>query len=301
MLLQDSQQQEEKLEAAMSFMEDKHEAVLKDMHKLYLRSSTLYKTAYEERVSEKTGLPSPPMKEKEKEKEEPKKGPANDNFEKMMWKNMQDVQEANKDMKKMMRMHSRELNMKKLPTEDTRAQLRLERLRLAQAQKDGRKRLTNLSIQSNNAAKKLQTVIAQGERLLHVGEVCQKLERKLEKASAISFSTTEHQEEKTGPETEEPAKKVLEFPELHQLTQRLTDVVLQRDTLKIHKVELKQENEQLKLQLHEQLDDMILSNKTFSGPDAPLTVQRALTTKAANTNTPNTRSPTANTPTTTEK
>lgn len=43
----------------MSIMEDEHNAVMRDMHKLYLRSATMYKTAYEERVSDRTGSLSP--------------------------------------------------------------------------------------------------------------------------------------------------------------------------------------------------------------------------------------------------
>lgn len=58
---------------------------------------------------------------------------------------------------------------KLLIQEDVRAQQQQEKLRLhnqlAQVQKDGRKRLTNLTMQSNNAAKKLQTVIAKVNHL----------------------------------------------------------------------------------------------------------------------------------------
>ncbi|KAE8292464.1 hypothetical protein D5F01_LYC09834 [Larimichthys crocea] len=228
LLLADSQQQEDNLEATMSLMEDKHKAVMEDMHKLYSQSTKLYEYAYEERKEADT-------EKKEESKQKPKWEPENDEwFRRMMEKDTFDIQEVNKDIKKMMT----------------------------------------------------------GERILLLGKVCQTLETKLEKASAISFPTMEHREEKTEPETEEPAKKVSEVPELHQLTQRLNHVVLQRDALKKHKVELKQENEQLKLQLHKHLDDMTLSNNTFSTPDAPLTVHQALITRAPKTNTPNTNTPT---------
>ncbi|XP_027131807.1 dynein regulatory complex subunit 2 isoform X1 [Larimichthys crocea] len=300
LLLADSQQQEDNLEATMSLMEDKHKAVMEDMHKLYSQSTKLYEYAYEERKEADT-------EKKEESKQKPKWEPENDEwFRRMMEKDTFDIQEVNKDIKKMMTdplMSRRKQTLTKLLIqEDVRAQQQQEKLRLhnqlAQVQKDGRKRLTNLTMQSNNATKKLQTVIAKGERILLLGKVCQTLETKLEKASAISFPTMEHREEKTEPETEEPAKKVSEVPELHQLTQRLNHVVLQRDALKKHKVELKQENEQLKLQLHKHLDDMTLSNNTFSAPDAPLTVHQALITRAPKTNTLNTNTPNTNTPNT---
>ncbi|TKS79085.1 Coiled-coil domain-containing protein 65 [Collichthys lucidus] len=341
-LLADSQQQEDNLEAAMSLMEDKHKAVMKDMHDLYLQSTKLYEDAYEERKEADT-------ENKEESKQKLKGEPENDEwFRRMMERDTFDIQEVNKDMKKMMtdslmreqnlakvltqedvraqqlqeKLHNqlalaqakklktviakdslmREQNLAKVLTqEDARAQQQQEKLRLynqlAQAQKDGRKRLTNLTIQSNAAAKKLQTVIAKGQRVLDLGKACQTLERKLEKASAVSFSTMEHREEKTEAETEEPTK-VSEFPELHQPTQRLNNAVLLRDALKKHRVELKQENKQLKLQLHKHLDDMTLSNNTFSAPDAPLTVHQALITRAPKTNTPNTNTPLTNTPNT---
>lgn len=59
LLLADSQQQEDNLEATMSLMEDKHKAVMEDMHKLYSQSTKLYEYAYEERVSDRTGSLSP--------------------------------------------------------------------------------------------------------------------------------------------------------------------------------------------------------------------------------------------------
>ncbi|TMS03607.1 Dynein regulatory complex subunit 2 [Larimichthys crocea] len=337
LLLADSQQQEDNLEATMSLMEDKHKAVMEDMHKLYSQSTKLYEYAYEERKEADT-------EKKEESKQKPKWEPENDEwFRRMMEKDTFDIQEVNKDIKKMMMdplMSRRKQTLTKLLIqEDVRAQQQQEKLRLHNQLAQASKRWKETAHQPHHAEQQrhqetansyckgepshtwfahcshlcspffslyFHCVAMQGERILLLGKVCQTLETKLEKASAISFPTMEHREEKTEPETEEPAKKVSEVPELHQLTQRLNHVVLQRDALKKHKVELKQENKQLKLQLHKHLDDMTLSNNTFSAPDAPLTVHQALITRAPKTNTPNTntpntsgpntRPPTANTP-----
>lgn len=107
------------------------------------------------------------------------------------------------------------------------------REQLNRAQTAARKQLTDLTVQSDNAAKKLQVVIAkvkhltpssptvhtcarshssscsvviQGERVLRLAEMYHKLEREQKNVSLTLFLTEERRPERTGLETEEPAK-----------------------------------------------------------------------------------------------
>lgn len=107
------------------------------------------------------------------------------------------------------------------------------REQLSRAQTAARKQLTDLTVQSDHAAKKLQaainkvksltpclstvhtyarthslspSVLIQGERILSVAEMCHKLESERKNVSSTSFPTEERRLERTGPETEEPAE-----------------------------------------------------------------------------------------------
>ncbi|XP_030591317.1 dynein regulatory complex subunit 2 [Archocentrus centrarchus] len=115
--------------------------------------------------------------------------------------------------------------------------LRKERI---QAQKATRKKLTKLVMQGDAATKKLQTIIAKGERVLRCADICSKLERKHEALLSSSSS---------GPTDEAsnmPAKDVCGFPELQQLERRISNAVLVREDLKKQKEELRRENRELK-------------------------------------------------------
>lgn len=111
------------------------------------------------------------------------------------------------------------------------------REQLNRAQTAARKQLTDLTVQSDNATKKLQAAIAkvkhltpssptvhtcarshssshsssrsvviQGERVLRLAEMYHKLEREQKNVSSTLFLTEERRPERTGPETAEPAK-----------------------------------------------------------------------------------------------
>ncbi|XP_056230512.1 dynein regulatory complex subunit 2-like isoform X1 [Seriola aureovittata] len=136
-----------------------------------------------------------------------------------------------------------------------------------------RKQLIDLSAQSNKTAKKLQAMIAKGEKVLRVAEMCRKLEIKHEEVLSSLSSAADNQRSMT--EGEEEEKETSEFPELMR---RMNTALLVRDTLKKQKQDLRQQNQQLRRQLRQQVDDMSVSDSTLDGHDAPLAVSKVPTT-----------------------
>ncbi|XP_017297566.1 dynein regulatory complex subunit 2 isoform X1 [Kryptolebias marmoratus] len=117
------------------------------------------------------------------------------------------------------------------------------REQLAQDRRAARKKLTELSDRSGAVAKKLQAVISKGERVLHVAEMCRKLQNK--------------QEVLTG--------------QFEELQQHLNLALLRREHLRNHQTALSQENQQLELLLQQHSD-------VLHGPHAPLLVSPAPST-----------------------
>uniref|UniRef100_A0A8P4GGI3 Dynein regulatory complex subunit 2 n=1 Tax=Dicentrarchus labrax TaxID=13489 RepID=A0A8P4GGI3_DICLA len=75
---------------------------------------------------------------------------------------------------------------------------------LTQAQTAARKQLTDLTVQSDNAVKKLQAVIAKGERVLRAAEMCRKLESEQMNVLSGLIPTEDCRQEAA--ETEGPAQ-----------------------------------------------------------------------------------------------
>ncbi|XP_060919537.1 dynein regulatory complex subunit 2 [Labrus mixtus] len=136
---------------------------------------------------------------------------------------------------------------------------------LMQSQKVARKQLTDLTVQSDNAAKKLRAVIAKGEKVLRVAEMCRRLESKI-------LLTPPSDKPRQEPDSEGPAEV---SPELRHVTRRLTSAVLQREALKRHKDDLSGENQQLRLLLRQHLDGMTVSEQHMDQRHALLTVYPA--------------------------
>ncbi|KAI3367480.1 hypothetical protein L3Q82_026200, partial [Scortum barcoo] len=143
---------------------------------------------------------------------------------------------------------------------------------LTQIHSAGKKQLSDLTVQGDNAAKKLRAVIAKGERVLRVAAMCHKLESEQKIVCLPLFSAEEPKQER--PETETPAKEVAE---LRQVMKRINVGVLQREALKRKKDDLSRENQQLKLLLRQHLDAMTVSDRTLDGRHALLTVYQAPT------------------------
>ncbi|TRY93751.1 hypothetical protein DNTS_011684 [Danionella cerebrum] len=141
------------------------------------------------------------------------------------------------------------------------------RVQLAAAQALGKKQITKLTIQSNEATKKLQEVVTKGERLLRASEMCCKLETEHEKVLPFYKSSLSEAELKQVTAMEPPVEKLTQlmddYAPLAKFWQRLNKVELDCLCLKHEKLLLQQENERLRLFLKQYLDEMSLSDESF--------------------------------------
>ncbi|KAK2892255.1 dynein regulatory complex subunit 2 [Channa argus] len=145
-----------------------------------------------------------------------------------------------------------------------------------------RKLLTDLTVQSDNATKKLKEVINKGHSFLRVAEICRKLESEQETiftSSALLAAESQRQER---PVTEEDGvdKDVPEFPELRQVVLHINTALLHREALRKEREDLSRENQQLKLLLRQHLDAMTVSDHALNGRHALLTVHQVPITAA---------------------
>ncbi|KAM3594389.1 uncharacterized protein V6R79_007022 [Siganus canaliculatus] len=115
-------------------------------------------------------------------------------------------------------------------------------------QRAGRKQLTQLSAQSDRAARRLHAAIATGEKLLRVGHMCHKLQSDLEQEGACTAAA----------EGAEPAAAEQEAP-LQQAMLQLNGAVLWREAARRRRDDLRRQNLQLRSALQQQLDAMTLS------------------------------------------
>ncbi|KAF7652803.1 hypothetical protein LDENG_00092120 [Lucifuga dentata] len=145
------------------------------------------------------------------------------------------------------------------------------RTEMNQAQETARKRLTELTIYSDNAVKKLQGDISKGERILRLAKVCCKQEKVLPSCISSLSSELQSQDELTEMLTEDAAKEALVCPEVQRLWRRVNVSVLQREAQRKQKEDLSRENQQLQLLLRQRLDAMTLSDpQTLSQYCGPL-------------------------------
>ncbi|XP_054653511.1 dynein regulatory complex subunit 2 isoform X2 [Dunckerocampus dactyliophorus] len=141
---------------------------------------------------------------------------------------------------------------------------------LTRARQAARKQLADLALQCSATEKKLQLVIGKGEKVLHAAAMCRKLE------CASSSSPQGSVGEKLG--TAEAEQTEMTFPEVRQLTRRLSGALLQRDVLANHQEELRRDNQQLRLLVRRHLDAMKLSGGALDGSQTLLTVKAMPTT-----------------------
>ncbi|KAG7234906.1 hypothetical protein INR49_003643 [Caranx melampygus] len=277
-----SQKESVQLEGRISTMEQQYKEMMNEIHMLYRESIDMYKSAAEEQ-----GASSKPQKKLEEavqfclKKEE--------GLNKFINRGQQDIERAAEDMKKIeLLKHSLIQSRKTLNKNKTRnlaeeqdltsvrAEVNKKANKLSQQLNESRsvarKQLVDLSAQSDKATKKLQAVITKGERVLCVGEMCQKLESKHKEALSSLLSAADSETSVT--EREEPGQ-TSEFQKLQKLIGRMETAVLFRDTLKKQKQVLRQENQQLRLQVHQQMDRMSISNDTIDGHHTLLTVLQA--------------------------
>nr|XP_033499331.1 dynein regulatory complex subunit 2 [Epinephelus lanceolatus] len=146
--------------------------------------------------------------------------------------------------------------------------------RLTEARVAARKQLTELTVQSNEAAKKLQAVLAKGGKVSRVVAMCHKLEKNV----LVSLPPPEEvRQERSGLAIDEP---VQEISELQQVMRSINTSVLQREAQRKQKRDLMQENQQLRILLRQHLDAMMVSDSDINTPHALLNVYRAPATTA---------------------
>ncbi|XP_062254411.1 dynein regulatory complex subunit 2-like [Platichthys flesus] len=143
---------------------------------------------------------------------------------------------------------------------------------LTRSQLVARKQLIELTVQSDNATKKLKAIIANGERVLRVAELCQKLEG----GQKNVFMSPSSAEDRHGSMTEEEeAKESSEFPELWLVMRHIYATLVHRDVLKKCNDDLSRENQQLRLLLGQHTGAMTVRDHALGGHHILLTVQKA--------------------------
>ncbi|XP_028994430.1 dynein regulatory complex subunit 2 [Betta splendens] len=135
---------------------------------------------------------------------------------------------------------------------------------LTRAQAAARRRLTDITIHSSNAIKRLQEVINKGEKVLRIADMCRKLALEQENAFTASSAPTVLEEE--------PEKEPAQFPELQQVMRSVNAARLRHEALKKQKSDLSRENQQLRLLLRRHLDAMTVSDGGLDGAQPLLTV-----------------------------
>ncbi|XP_031600654.2 dynein regulatory complex subunit 2 [Oreochromis aureus] len=116
---------------------------------------------------------------------------------------------------------------------------------LTQSHMAARKRLTELTVQGDAAAKNLQAIVTKGERVLRAVDICHRLETQHDTLLTSSSRRTDECRQ------DMPAKDICRFLELQQLRQSRSSAVMQHEALRKHSEELRRENEQLQLLLHQ--------------------------------------------------
>ncbi|XP_034432423.1 dynein regulatory complex subunit 2-like isoform X2 [Hippoglossus hippoglossus] len=283
---QHSRQQRADLEDAKFTVEQQHEAVMNDILRLYSESIAAYESAHEERRAALLLEGSMLLKEKTRQKQETLQLHHKEatELDELLLKNQQLIQTSDRSMRRLRKLQDSMFQLRmKLKSSQTEKELverdltaatyqvnqRTRKLRdqLTRGQSAARKHLADLSVQSNAAAKKLQEVIFQGDRVLRVAEMCRKLEKEF-LSSDEDRPTSE----------EEAAEDTCEFADLWRLTRLISAALLHRAVLKKRRDDLSRENRQLKVLLRQHLEAMTLGDHSLGERHALLTVTQAPTT-----------------------
>uniref|UniRef100_A0A671UXT2 Uncharacterized protein n=1 Tax=Sparus aurata TaxID=8175 RepID=A0A671UXT2_SPAAU len=284
-------QQRADLEDAMFSLEQQHKAAMDEIHTLYKDSLAAYESAHDDRVAVLVQENQHKLEEKNLQNQELVQICSDEakKVDDLIANNQRLIQKTNADMRNVKslqdlviqlrdRLNSRKKKNQLVEQDLTAARDQMKRKilelreQLTRTRKAARKQLTDLSVQGHNATKRLEAVIAKGEKVLNVAEMCQKLENRQRNLSAL-FSA-----EDPRTETHEPAEGAPAFPELQQVTRSINSAVLQREALKKHKHDLTRENQQLRLLLRQHLDGITVSDSALDGPRALLAVSPAPTT-----------------------
>ncbi|XP_029450495.1 dynein regulatory complex subunit 2 [Rhinatrema bivittatum] len=139
-----------------------------------------------------------------------------------------------------------------------------------QARADERSRLALLTLQSNAAIKEMKRVVAKGEQILRLTEMCRKLETEEEKVRPFYVSplSAEEQEEVQQAIMEKPSEQLAQLMQdyvtLDEFWKRYNKVQLDRCALDREKAILTQDNQRLRILLKKYLDGISVNDDVMS-------------------------------------
>nr|XP_020441991.1 coiled-coil domain-containing protein 65 [Monopterus albus]XP_020441992.1 coiled-coil domain-containing protein 65 [Monopterus albus]XP_020441993.1 coiled-coil domain-containing protein 65 [Monopterus albus]XP_020441994.1 coiled-coil domain-containing protein 65 [Monopterus albus] len=293
-MLAHSQQRRADLDDAMFALEQKHKEMMNEIHRLYREGIALYESAQEDQRAALALGDKERLWEKTLENQQALQLYHQDCIEldALVSENQSYMEKKDQIMKEAKRLRDNiiqlqmKLNVRK--TNSERAELYLTiarnqvnkstqelRHRLARAQMAARTQLTDLTVQSAAATKRLQAAIDKGNRVLRIAEMCRTLEREQENMLTSSSTADNQRQEGSATEEEELEKETPEFPELQQVMRHINTALLHREALKRHRGDLSRENQQLRLLLRQHLDAMTVSNSDLDTHHALLTVYQA--------------------------
>ncbi|XP_060937845.1 dynein regulatory complex subunit 2-like [Limanda limanda] len=284
------------LEDTKLIVEQRHLKVIDEIHRLYNESIAATESAHLDRraalvlegviaVNENLRLKQDIMELQQKESKE---------LDKLVLKTQQCIQTSEKTKRRVqklqdcvfqlrMKLHSnkteKEYVEQDLPAARNKEKQVTYKLRdnLTHSQSVAWRQLIELTVQSDNASKKLKVVIADGERVLRVAELCQKLEGRQKN---VFMSTCSAEDPNRSMTEVEQAMEMSEFPELWRVMRHSYATLVHRDALKKCNNDLSSENQQLRLLLCQHTDAMEARDHAPGGRQAPLTVQQAPTSMA---------------------
>ncbi|XP_069509949.1 dynein regulatory complex subunit 2 [Ambystoma mexicanum] len=189
-------------------------------------------------------------------------------------KKLQRIQEATTHLRNKISAHAKESETKnrRLREEKEVVHKQFQKLKstMTSARNVERNRLTQLTLESNAALKKLKTIIEKGERILRVAEMCRKLETEEEKVLPFYPSTlsAEEQQEAELASAEKPSENLAQLIEdyaaLDQFWKRYNKVLLDQWALEREKAVLCQDNQKLRHLLKQYLDGISVSDEVLS-------------------------------------
>ncbi|XP_069086598.1 dynein regulatory complex subunit 2 [Pleurodeles waltl] len=192
----------------------------------------------------------------------------------MQMKKLQRIQDSINHVKNKIAAHARENEEKnrRLREEKEVVHTQFQKLKSQMTGNRGveRNRLSQLTLESNYALKKLKAVIEKGERILRFAEMCRKLETEEEKVLPFYPSTlsAEEQQEAEQASTEKPtenlAQLMQDYVALDLFWKRYNKALLDQWALEREKAVLCQDNQKLRLLLKQYLDGISVSDEVLS-------------------------------------
>lgn len=192
----------------------------------------------------------------------------------MQMRKLQRIQETIGQLRAKMQQNTRECEERNRHLKDERESI-LQHFQQLKSEMNGarekeRSRLTTLTLQSNNAIKKLQQVHKKGDRILKLAEMCRKLETEEEKVLPFYASSLTHEEEEdvNAAVMEAPNEALSgvmhEYHALENFWKRYNKVLLDKLALDKEKQTLSHENQQLRAVLKQYLDGISVNDEILS-------------------------------------